>query len=244
MDSVKRRRFLIAAGAGPAGLLTGCIDGGGDGNGEQNGTEDEAEGTESGDGGEGTDDGEDVTESGGDTDTDEESVSFGEVYSVSTGNEFAFEAELKDEESTTTGRHYQGDTYVRFETEQGTGEYYEVDDNQYLIWVDEGMCIKNPGSEMSPSEEESEVDTDEYESDVQEYASLSPSGTTTIDGEEMYIFEPPEEEATYYVSVNSGYLRRVETSRRVVDLHSWGDVEPIETPDMECQDMSDMPSGF
>lgn len=112
------------------------------------------------------------------------------------------------------------------------------------------MCIEDPGSDMTPSEGEREVDTEEYESDVEEYATLSPTGTTTIDGEQMYVFElTPEmtgnqETSTYYVSVNSGYLRRVETSDRVLKLHSWGEVEPVEAPDMECRDMSDMPSGF
>lgn len=248
MESIKRRRFLAATVVGATGGLTGCLDGDGDENGDQNETEDGAEDGENGDDeAPGGTDGEDTETDGGDGDTDGESVSFGGVYRIDPVEEFAFESEVKDGGSTATGRHYQGDTYVQFETEQGTGEYYKVGDDQYIVSEEMGMCIENPGSDMTPSEEESEVDTGEYESDVQEYSTLSPTGTTTIDGEQVYIFElTPEmtghqETTTYYVGVNSGYLRRVETSRRVVDLHSWGEVKPVETPDMDCQDMSDMP---
>lgn len=40
---------------------------------------------------------------------------------------------------------------------------------------------------------------------------------------------------TYYVDVETGYLRRVETGTAVVEYGSWGAVQPVTAPDRECQ---------
>ncbi|MEF8886548.1 MAG: hypothetical protein V5A30_01985 [Haloarculaceae archaeon] len=40
---------------------------------------------------------------------------------------------------------------------------------------------------------------------------------------------------TYYVDVETGYLRRTETGTAVVEYGSWGSVQPVTPPDRECQ---------
>lgn len=243
MDSA-RRRFLAIAAAGTTGLLSGCINGEDD----EDTDDDRDDTTTDDDVDDGVDDERDDTATDDDIeDVDEETVTLGGVYSIETIDEFAFEVEMKEDGTTATGRHYRGDTYVQSDTEMGPAEFYSVGDDRYAVLLDEGMCVMDPRDDMTPSDEKTEVDAREYESDVQEYANLSPEGTTRIDGEQVYIFElTPEttdrqETVTFYVGVDSGHLRRVETPTRIADLTSWGDVEPVEAPDMDCQDLSDLP---
>jgi hypothetical protein len=159
------------------------------------------------------------------------------------GGAFAFETEQAGGQGgTLSGRFRDGNVYVETQTEQGTNEFYNIDGDQYFV-MDGGTCIRNPGESMSP--DDGGVNPEEYETDVQEYSDISPTETTTIDGEEVYVFEipdAPDGSLTYYVGVDSGNLRRVNSSGTVTDFQSWGDVEPVEAPSMECQDMSDMPS--
>lgn len=245
MESVRRRRFLAAAAAATAGITTGCTgNGGSDGDDESNGDENgTADGTENG--------GEDGQTDGGETssegkDTAEGEVRFGDVFGM--GESFAFDVEPNDDQGgTVSGQFYQGNVRVEFENEQGSGEFYSVDGDQYFVMDEEGTCIKNPSEDMAP--EDSQVEPDGYESDAEEYAELTPTETTTIDGNEVYVFEVTSETpggtettTTYYVGVDSGNLRRVEAQGSVTNFHSWGEVGPIEAPDMECRDMSDMPS--
>ena len=241
MESVKRRQILAAAAAATAGVTTGCIgDGGGDGNGDtdENGTTGGNENT-SQDGQ--TDGGE--TPSGGQEPAEGE-VRFGDVFGMR--ETFAFDVEPnEDQGGTVSGRFYQGNVRVDFENEQGSGEFYSIDGDQYFVMEEEGTCIKNPSEGMGPGD--SQVEPEGYESDAEEYADLTPTETTTIDGDQVYVFEVSSEgstetETTYYVGVDSGNLRRVEAQGSVTNFHSWGEVEPTEKPDMECRDMSDMPS--
>jgi hypothetical protein len=243
MEPIKRRRFLAATAAATAGVTTGCTgNGGGDGDGEGDGNE-TAGGTENG-GQEGQTGGEETSsETGG---TSEGEVRFGDVFSM--GESFAFDVEPnEDQGGTVSGQFYQGNVRVEFENEQGSGEFYSIDGDQYFVMEGEGTCIKNPSEGMAP--EDSQVEPEGYESDAEEYADLTPTETTTVDGNQVYVFEVTSETTggtetttTYYVGVDSGNLRRVEAQGSVTNFHSWGEVEPIEAPDMECRDMSDMPS--
>lgn len=233
MDSIKRRRLLALTATGATGLATGCV-GNGDG-GEDDGNE-----TNGGDGGSDGDDGEGTGDSDGGNDAGAEDVSLGDSFEMNEA--FAFETERTgDQGGTLSGRFRDGNVYVEIQTEQGTSEFYNIDGDQYFV-MNGGRCIRNPGENMSP--DDGGVNPEEYENDVQEYSDLSPTETTTIDGEEVYVFEIPgasdEGSLTYYVGVDSGNLRRVNSSGTVTNFHSWGDVEPVEAPDMECQDMSDM----
>jgi hypothetical protein len=236
------RRLLVIGVLALTLALAGCMGGnGGDGNASAD------DGPDTGaDAGDGEGDGEGAGTNG---EASLEDVRFGGIYG--TADEFAFEVEVKEMGRTMSGRYAQGDRYMRFETDQGPTEFYAVDDEQYIVMTNQDMCIKNPGQNMEPSEE-GQVSPGEYDSTVEDYPDLTPTGTTTIDGVQVYIFElQPDmtgqsETVTYYVAVDSGNLRRVETPSAVVDFHSWGDVDPIEAPDMECQDFSDMqnmPSG-
>ncbi len=241
-----RRKFVMGSVAVVVGSIAGCT-GGGNG-GEEDG------GDEAGDG-DGTDNGNGETDGNGDDGTADEEGDEGEgeevIFrdAVQMGESFAFESEFETEEAqgTATGRYYEDDIYYHVETQEQTVEVYEIDDETYVVFVDEDMCVKNPGEEMKPdSGGEGEANPDEYEADVNDYPEITPKGTTTIDGETVYIFEITDEDTemtvTYYVSVETGYIRRVETQDGVVDLHSWDDVDPVQPPDMDCRDISDMPS--
>lgn len=239
MESIKRRRFLAATAAATAGITTGCT---GNGDGEGDGDENEtADSTENG-GQDGQTDGDEAGSGGGEPDGGE--IRFAEAFGM--GESYAFDIEPKDgEDGTLSGRVYQGNAYVEFENEQGSGEFYHVDGDEYL--VTDGECLKNPGGEMAPTYDQAEPGS--YESDAEEYADLQSTETTTIDGEEVYVFEVTTESSqgtetttAWYVGVESGNLRRFENRHGVTNLYSWGDVEPVEAPDTECQDMSDIPS--
>jgi len=259
-SSLRRRRFIAATVTGATGLLTGCTGGGDDGNETDGGTNSSGDGSDStddgtvdGDGsmGDGTEDG---TDSSGDGDGDEggdgteaSNPNLGESFVAADG--FAFDGEVEGEQQASiSGRFSRGDSYIRFESEEAEGEFYLVGDNQYLVTSSggESFCIQNP--DRTPPGE-GQIDPGEYESTVSEHSDVTPTGTTTIDGEGVYVYEFDSSTAgqsgtvTYYVSVNSGYIRRVETEQSTFNFHSWNDVDPIEGPDVDCQDMSGMAGG-
>lgn len=251
-SSLRRRRFIAATAAGASGLLTGCTGGGGNGDGDEeadgggDGTDDSTDGGTGDDGDGQEDDG--MEDGGGDGDSGESNPAFREAFGMT--EQFAFDVEVRGEQqATASGRIHQGNTYIQVNFEDGTAEFYNIGDDQYMVSSNQGeeFCILNP--DRTPPDE-GQVDPDDYESDVSEYPDLTPTGTTTIDGERVYVYELTPEETgrsetvTYYVSVSSGYLRRVETQDAVVNFHSWNDVDPVEAPDMDCQDMSQMPSGM
>lgn len=213
----------------------GTGDGGGDGDGEGEGETDD--GTDDGDG-----DGGETGEGDGGV---EGATTLGNAFGMT--EEFAFDTEVEGEQqATVSGRFHQGDMYMEFESEEGEGEFYMTGEDQYMVMSGqrETLCIENPDSTRP---DEGQVDPEDYESEVSEYSDLTPTGRDTIDGEEVYVYElTPEmteqsETVTYYVGVNSGYLRRVESAEATVNFHSWNDVDPIDAPDMDCQDMSEMP---
>jgi hypothetical protein len=57
----------------------------------------------------------------------------------------------------------------------------------------------------------------------------------------VYVFEVTGEDVegvlTFYVSAETGYLRRVEGAWGTATFHSWGETEPISKPDMDCQEV-------
>lgn len=225
----------------------GMDEDGGDGDGDDGGggTDDGSTG-DGGEPGETTDDGSTDDGTGDGTDGGMMSTSLGDAFGMT--QEFAFDAEVEGEQqATVSGRFHQGDMYMEFESEEGGGEFYMVGDSQYIVSSGQGedFCMQNPDT-TPPGE--NQVDPGNYESEVSEYSDLTPTDTDTIDGEEVYVYElDPDmtgqsETVTYYVGVDSGYLRRVETAESTVNFHSWNDVDPVEAPDMDCQDMGDMPS--
>jgi len=137
-------------------------------------------------------------------------------------------------ESTVTMRFNSGNWHQTLESDQGTFDIYQVDGDVYM--VQESGCIKNPGQTPTP---ESGVSPENQNAVEEEYPDLTPEGQETIDGEEVYVYEAESEgqTVTWYVSVESGYLRRMEFDGGTIDYHSWGEVDPIEAPDANCQEI-------
>lgn len=104
-------------------------------------------------------------------------------------------------------------------------ETYRIGTDNYSIA--DGECYKF--SFEMPAEDE--FDPEEPAESSVEYVA---TGTTRIDGEEVYEFDLGE--GLYYLSVTTGYpVRWVgDDDGSIVDFHSWGAVDPITPPDMEC----------
>lgn len=250
---MKRRRFVLSAAA--ALPLAGCGAGEGPSDGEEateTGTpadtpsEDGAGASTPTDDGSGDDDaGEGTTEGQGGETTEDGGVELGDVMRFESS--YAMEITLTDTENgqkrVITARYHDSDSYTRMEADGRTVESYSVDGDAYTVFPDEGRCLKNAGGGQGQApNQRSQVDPERYESGAEANPEIRAAGRTTVDGEEMYVFVLPADEAadydedvTYYVSVETGYLRRVEFADGVVDYHSWGEVDPIEPPEMECE---------
>ena len=220
---MKRRRFILAAMSATVAGIAGCTgDDGGSGGDSENG------GDNGGDSGNGGDNGGDSGNGGDGT--------VGPVLAESVQWENSFIAEFTGEtqmgEAMVTIRFNDGNIYQTIESEQGTAEIYSVDNDIYI--VQEGQCLVNPG--QAPT---SDVNPEDQRDVAEEYPDLTPAGRDTIDGEEMYVYEYNQDgqTATMYVSVESNYPRRVETPESTVDYHSWGEVDPISPPEMDCQEI-------
>lgn len=149
---------------------------------------------------------------------------------------FAFTGQYRDPESgdegTMEGRVHSGDRYASITFRGETYELYHVDDVDYLVYG--GRCVKNPPSNLEP--EQSDQKPEDWDEDMEEYRTLAPDGVTKVDGEEAYywVFDHDGGDLTYYVSVSSGRLLRIESATGWIDFDSWGAVDPVEPPDMAC----------
>ena len=256
-----RRRWLGLCGTATVPVLAGCT--GGEDADEpadepaDDGTDGDDDGATGDDGETGDGDGdameddddepeEDDDEEGGEE--EEEAARFGDVIQFTEA--FAFEWESTGEEmewNQGSGRTDGENWYWRMETEGGeVTEMYIIDGDLYMIEGDE--CFLMP--EREEEGEQEEVDTTTHEREAEQNPDLEPVGEDTIDGETVLVYElsPDEsvthdEEMTYYVSAETGYLRRIETETDVIDFHSWGDIDPIEEPDMDCMTMGEEEEG-
>lgn len=124
------------------------------------------------------------------------------------------------------GRYHEGDIYAEVNNEQGTSEVYVVDGQNYVVTG--GVCqqvsaggTQNPGNTTQPGWANE---------------SLRPTGTTTLDGQEVYVYEsdagPPRigGPTTIYVSVESGHVVRQEAPNFVSETWEFGNVDPVEAP--------------
>lgn len=244
-DTSSRRRLLALIGAGAVTAAAGCL---GDddeptdeemaeaddeptgddslGGGDDAGTTDD--GQDDGPGDDAADDADGTQESDPDddgTDDSDGSQTFSEVVDEDVISEnISYQLDFEDtgeEPATGTQLVYGEDMHITIEDEvMGTIELYEVDGEIYSVLGGDD-CLK--GGEL----------TGDDPTDFQ-YDDASVEETTTIDGEEVYVFEDGDE--TLYVSTTTGYLTRLEGPDFVADFHSWGEVDPIEPPDMECDD--------
>lgn len=141
--------------------------------------------------------------------------------------ENSYVMEFQDSEGSGTWTFHEGDSHLSWTSQGMVSEMYVVDGTSYV--VSDGQCYQHTSS--GPQEELDLFDPEEPDEASEEYRA---SGTTTIDGEEVYIFEVGE--GNYYVSVATGYPVRFEDGdgEGLVDFHSWGETDPISPPDVEC----------
>lgn len=193
-------------------------------------TNDGGDETTTEDGGETTDgNGGETTTEGGGGDT-----YYGQLYTFT--DNYAVDIVSYEQDASGEARYDGDDYYGRWETDGEVYETYHVDGDDYVVFNDQ--CYVNPGEEIKP---ETGVDSDAEGYGGMPDADIEPKGMETIDGVQCYKFEVSGEDVqgvlTLYLSESTGYLRRVEGDWGRLDFHSWGDVDPIEPPDMDCQEM-------
>lgn len=230
---MNRRRFLLAVGSAGSVAVAGCIEGGDDSGDDSSG---DGSSSSSGDG------------SSGDGSSDDGSSSSDDGMGSASGEidyEESFVMEFSNEESGMQGvssitvRVNGQNSYMTFDGPQEI-EFYYVDGDSYTVMG--GQCFQGQQSQVQSPDA-----VPEPGEDWNPTAGLAtdPDGRETIDGEEMLVYSYSGEgevyqgaDVTAYVSAETEYLRRVEAESWAVDYHTWGEVEPIEAPDMECQDVS------
>ncbi|MWV40808.1 hypothetical protein [Natrialba sp. INN-245] len=137
---------------------------------------------------------------------------------------FAVDLQLSSPEPATgVQRVHDGNYYVHIDSSEPV-EMYGVDGTLYTIVM--GHC----DVDGRDPEQGQYVPIDQSRDDT--YGSLAAAGTTTIDGEEVYVFEHPV--TTEYLSTDTGYPVRSEWAGTRADYHSWGEVDPISPPDRPC----------
>lgn len=161
----------------------------------------------------------------------------GEVSAVETNHRFSMEiSNFMDQggQATTEGR-FTGSDFALTVTSQGQSyQVYQVDGTAYFVAG--GQCLSGMGSGGANFDAEEWSSQHDYPSHLGALAELRPTGTTTIDGETMYVYEGDPGVArmgtvTYYVSAETGYVRRVESERVTAEFWDWGAVdEAVQAP--------------
>lgn len=162
----------------------------------------------------------------GETATFEQSMRFGDRYAM------ALERERPDGPPLSLrGRFHGADHYLRLDRDGRRTESYVVDGDSYV--VTDGDCLRYPGVGPGPGTGGAASVAEETD----KYPSLTYTGRTTREGEELLVFDLPaaaldafDEPMTYYVGTDRYFLRRLETAGMAVDYDDWGAVAPIEPP--------------
>lgn len=198
--------------------LGGDSDGGdSDGNGEPSGEESLAGGDD------GTADG---TEDDPAADDDDDA---GDPTSTRLRDVFRWEdSYVMEFESPTGSGHWtlhEGDAHMRWTDDGEVVETYHIGTEYYTIV--EGQCYQSSVDQSAFNV----FDIEEPAEDVEEYYA---TGTDTIDGEAVYVFDVGD--GAYYISQSTGYPLRFEGYQdgTVVTIHSWGNTDPIQPPEMDC----------
>lgn len=174
---------------------------------------------------------EDSDEDGDDEEPDTQTL--GDVISddLADVTSYRVDSEFKSPaEGSVVERVHGEDRYQDYSVSAGgdavEGEHYVVDGTIYSIIDGECFILEDDPEPVDAVDPQEELD--------EGLASLPVEGTTTVEGEEVYIFE--DSMATYYVSRTTGFPVRFEYDEFVADIHSWDEVDPITPPDMECTD--------
>ena len=217
---VERRSILKTLGTISLVGLAGCI-------GDSNGTD--GTGPADDDSGERTDTDDSQTGDDDSTPADDDSSGNGAADSPRLRDVLTFESsyvmEMEFSAGSSTTTLHEGDSYMTGTFQGQQMEAYHIGNDTYTV-VD-GQCFSHT---IEPPEDSS-FDPEDPGDDLEEYVS---TGTTTINGEEVYTFDLGD--GIYYVSVATGYPVRFEAAEEgiVIDFHSWGATSPISPPDMDC----------
>lgn len=227
---VRKREFLAAAfGVGLA-AIAGCT-GGGSRNGDGSG--DGADGSGgTGDGGDGGDDPNDGNDDGG------QSSGNPDLPDIAEPESYVMEMRFNDDDSTEdsgpTVYEVHGDDLIFYqEGSKDEQASYIVDGDLYQVLGDQCMKMDedDPGNPRSEAPEYEPAESYSYER----------VGTETVDGVELEVYRQ-EGTAEYriYIDPETNYVRRLESGEggTTTVFHSFDEVDPIEPPDMECQDVS------
>ncbi|SEN96498.1 hypothetical protein SAMN05216388_1006191 [Halorientalis persicus] len=238
MNTMGRRQFLLTGSSGAIALLAGCIGGDEDGSdgtptdeddGDNGGTEtadnDDADGTETAES--------DSNVGGGDSRALGETITFPSSYALD------ITTRSNGQTMEMSGRFHEGDMYLEFQQQGRTMDWYLVGGQTYM--VSDGNCFTGMSEGEGVNEEQ--VNPGTHERTATNNPDLTPTGTETIDGQEVLVYEVSQtggsnaDTVTYYVLADSGYLRRMETGPTTWDIHSWGEGDPVSEPDMNCRSM-------
>jgi hypothetical protein len=144
-------------------------------------------------------------------------------------NSYRYSGEISTDEGTVQqeGRWYESDYASEVTFEGRTMTVYNVGGR--VAYVAEGECFsQNVPQTRDPGNWTEENDLRDV--------TVRPSGTTTIDGETVYVYESDvtpgslDGPVTYYVSAETGYLRKIESPDMTVEMYDWGHDESVELP--------------
>lgn len=137
--------------------------------------------------------------------------------------EESFAANFEFDDVTGSWLVYGDDSYLEWTAEGETIETYRIEDESYVVMNEQCFVqtIETPEDDLFDPEEPAEDD--------EEYVA---TGTDTIDGEDVWEFDV--EGGTLAVSIETGYPVQFDADDGIVTFHSWGEVDPISPPDMEC----------
>lgn len=221
----KRTFIASAVGVGLA-SVAGCT---GDESGNESDPETESDGSDgAGDGG----DASNGNNGGGDSSDNPDLPDLEEPESYIM--ELRFSGEESTEESPPSVYEVHGDDLIFYqEGSKDETAYYIVDGDLYQVMGDQCMKMDedDPGNvvEEPPEYDPSETYGFEY------------VGTETIDGVELEVYrQDGTENYRVFIDPETNYVRRLEPggAGTTTVFHSFDEVDPIEPPDMECQDVS------
>lgn len=233
VEDVSRRQVLATTGTGTLALLAGCFgdddESGDDSSGGQNddlGQSDASETNDSGQSDASETDGDDTEV--GETEELAEDLTAADVLAEDEVNGFVADLEFDGMpgQQVAHGSDFHitmdvGD--VELEMYQVGNEAYEVNPDGCFVRSVNDSEIRELGIGFVPIEPFGAMDP----------AEVPVVGTTTIDGESVYVAEL--DFSTTYISAETGYRVREEGHVLTADFHSWGETDPISPPNVECQ---------